>query len=200
VYAYGGAPQFPSQTSNNSNYWVDVAFSTTAGGSPPPPVSGTSFWSSSTVPANQWQNDSSPVTLGVKFRSDVSGSITGVRFYKGFGNNGTHTGMLYSSTGALLAQASFTGETASGWQQVNFSSPVAISANTTYVIAFFTPSGYADDQAYFAATGADNAPLHALKSGVDGLNGVYAYGGAPQFPTQTWNNSNYWVDVVFTTP
>ena len=28
---------------------------------------------------------------------------------------------------------------------------------------------------------------------------VYAYGGASTFPTQVWNASNYWVDVVFTT-
>ena len=123
-------------------------------------------------------------------------TVTGVRFYKGSGNTGTHIGMLYSSTGALLAQATFTGETASGWQQVNFSSSVAISANTTYIAAFFTTSGYADNQGYFTSTGVDNAPLHALKSGVDGLNGVYMYGAVPQFPSLSWADSNYWVDVV----
>jgi uncharacterized protein (TIGR03437 family) len=140
-----------------------------------------------------------PITLGVKFRSDVSGSVTGVRFYKGSGNNGTHIGMLYSSTGALLAQATFTGETASGWQQVNFSSPVAISANTTYVAAFFSNSGHAGDGGYFTSKGLDNAPLHALKSGVDGPNGLYMYGSAPLFPSQSWADSNYWVDIVFST-
>jgi hypothetical protein len=197
VFAYGAVPQFPSQTWNTSNYWVDVAFSSSGAPAPPPPVSGASIWSSSTIPANQLQNDNNPVTLGVKFRSDVGGTVNGVRFYKGFGNNGTHTGLLYTSNGALLAQAAFTGETAVGWQQVAFSSPVAIAANTTYIVAFFTSSGYADDQAYFASKGADSAPLHALRSGVDGLNGVYAYANAPQFPNQSWNNSNYWVDVLF---
>jgi len=96
------------------------------------------------VPATPWVADGNPVTLGVKFRSDVSGNVTGIRFYKGSGNNGSHIGLLYSSTGALLAQATFTGETASGWQQVNFSSSVAISANTTYVAAYFSTSGYAN--------------------------------------------------------
>ena len=56
------------------------------------------------MPSNPWSNDG-PVTLGVKFRSDVSGSVTGIRFYKGAGNNGTHIGVLYSSTGTPLAQA-----------------------------------------------------------------------------------------------
>jgi Domain of unknown function (DUF4082) len=60
--------------------------------------------------------DSGAATLGVKFRYDVAGTINGIRFYKGAGNAGTHMGLLYSSTGTLLGQATFTGETASGWQ------------------------------------------------------------------------------------
>ena len=38
-------------------------------------------------------------------------------------------------------------------------------------------------------------PLHALKSGVDGPNGVY--GDAGTFPSNTFVDDNYWVDVVF---
>jgi hypothetical protein len=39
--------------------------------------------------------------------------------------------------------------------------------------------------------------LHALPSGVDGGNGVFAYGPTTAFPTQTFFDANYWVDVVF---
>ena len=74
---------------------------------------------------------------------------------------------------------------------------MSILANTTYVAALFTTSGFAFNQSYFTAAGVDNPPLHALKSGVDGGNGVYSYAGAPQFPNQTYLDSNYWVDVVF---
>src|SRR6266700_2341103 len=190
---FGGSPQVPSNTYSGTNYWVDIAFS--VGGSPPPPTP-SSVWSSSTVPSIPWNNDA-PVTLGVKFRSDVSGSVTGIRFYKGAGNNGTHIGLLYSSTGPLLAQATFSGETASGWQQVNFSSAVPIAANTTYIAAFFTTSGYAYNLNYFTSSGTDSPPLHALRSGVDGLNGVYTYGGTPQFPSATYADTNYWVDIAF---
>jgi hypothetical protein len=150
------------------------------------------------VPGTTWRSDSS-VTLGVKFRADTSGYITGIRFYKGSGNNGTHIGLLYSTNGTLLAEAAFTGETSSGWQQVAFSAPVAISANITYIAAYFSTSGYAIDSSYFTNTGVDNAPLHSLRSGVDGLNGVYAYGASPQFPASSYEDANYWVDVVFTT-
>ena len=58
--------------------------------------------------------------LGVKFRSDVAGTITGIRFYKAAANTGTHIANLWSNTGANLATATFSGESASGWQQVNF--------------------------------------------------------------------------------
>ena len=131
------------------------------------------------------------------FRSDVSGYITGIRFYKGLGNNGTHIGLLYTAGGTLLSQATFSGETVSGWQQAAFAAPVAIAANTTYVAAYFRNSAFAYDSGYFTGTGVDNAPLHALRSGVDGLNGVYAYGGSPAFPVNSWGDTNYWVDVVF---
>ncbi len=47
-------------------------------------------------------NDTSAVELGVKFRSDVDGFITGIRFYKTSGNTGTHTGTLWSSPGTNL--------------------------------------------------------------------------------------------------
>ena len=41
-------------------------------------------------------------------------------------------------------------------------------------------------------------PLHALATGVDGGNGVYMYGPTSAFPSNTYQASTYWVDVVFT--
>ena len=161
-----------------------------------PTGAATSIWPVSAVPANPSHSDSA-ATTGVKFRSDVSGYITGIRFYKGLGNNGTHIGLLYTAGGTLLSQAVFSGETVSGWQQVAFAAPVAIAANTTYVAAYFRNSAFAYDSGYFTGTGVDSAPLHALRSGVDGLNGVYAYGASPAFPVNSWGDTNYWVDVVF---
>ena len=171
----------------------DLAADATAIPSSPPAT--ISIWPVTAVPGKS-SNDS-PTTIGVKFRSDVSGNITGIRFYKVAGGNGTHIGLLYSSSGTLLAQATFSGETASGWQQVDFFTPVAIAANTTYVAAYFRNSAFAYDIGYFTSTGVDNAPLHALRSGADGLNGLYAYGSSPAFPVNSWCDTNYWVDLVF---
>ncbi len=153
----------------------------------------TSFWSNSIIPAIPEENESSPLTMGLRFYSDVAGSITGVRFYKGPANTGPHVGSLWSGTGTLLASVTFSTETASGWQQANFSTPVAIAANVTYVISYSAPKGaYAVDRSYSWST-LDAESLHVSGSSP----GVYAYGSGNLFPNTRWNNSNYWVDVVF---
>ncbi|MEV6302489.1 DUF4082 domain-containing protein [Actinoplanes sp. NPDC051861] len=150
------------------------------------------------VPAVAADTDNSAVELGVKFRSDVAGQITGIRFYKGSGNSGTHVGNLWTSAGANLGSVTFTGETTTGWQTATFASPIPVSAGTTYIASYFAPNGrYSSDTAGFASAGVDNEPLHALRDGVDGPNGIYRYGGG--FPTDSWQATNYWVDVVFTT-
>jgi hypothetical protein len=157
-----------------------------------------SIWADSAQPNVASANDSGGVELGLKFRTDADGWITGARFYKGVGNSGTHVGTLWSATGQQLAQATFTGESTAGWQEVHFSTPVAVTAGTTYVISYHAPNGhYSYNSDAFANAGVDRAPLHALQSGVDGANGVYLYGSGG-FPT-TGSTSNYWVDVVFTT-
>src|SRR5262249_8592283 len=61
-----------------------------------------SLWRSTATPQMAAQNDSNSVELGVKFYSTVGGYVSGIRFYKGPGNTGTHVGNLWSSTGQLL--------------------------------------------------------------------------------------------------
>lgn len=157
-----------------------------------------SLWDDNTVGGTLASPDYGPLEVGVKFRSNVDGQITGIRFYKTSLNTGTHIGNLWTGSGTLLATATFTNETATGWQQVDFSTPVSIQANTTYVASYFAPNGnYAFNGGYFTSSGYTNGPLTALQNGVDGGNGVYNYSGSSSFPSQSFNSSNYWVDVVF---
>ncbi len=161
-----------------------------------PAVCPCSIWGGSTTPGAM-NNEAGQVELGVKFRSDSAGFITGLRFYKYAQNTGTHVGNLWTAGGTLLGSVTFTNETASGWQQMTFPSPIAIAANTTYLASYHTNSGYPAVSENGLAASVDNAPLHALASGASGGNGVFAYGATSAFPNQAWNASNYWVDVVF---
>jgi hypothetical protein len=163
-----------------------------------PPLINATIWDSSATPATAAANDSGAVELGVKFRAGVDGYVTGIRFYKGAGNTGTHVGHLWSSTGQLLGTVTFADETAGGWQQANFDQPVAVSANQTYVVSYYAPVGrYSVTTNYFATSGVTKGPLTALASGVDGANGVYRYAAGGGFPSSSSNSSNYWVDAVF---
>ncbi|HMJ13657.1 MAG TPA: DUF4082 domain-containing protein, partial [Polyangiaceae bacterium] len=155
-----------------------------------------SLWPDTTRPAVVSDTDPAAVELGVKFRSDVDGSVRGIRFYKGPNNAGVHVGNLWSSSGSLLSSVRFENETASGWQTARLANPISVRANTTYVVSYHAPNGsYSANNAYFV-TGRDVAPLHALRDGQDGGNGVYRYGSSG-FPDSTYRSSNYWVDVVF---
>ena len=174
-------------------------FVTITVGPPGDPDCPCTLWLDTNIPGTPSSNDANAVELGVKFQSYLDGFITGIRFYKGALNTGTHTGNLWSASGQNLASAVFTNESPSGWQQVSFSVPVAIQANTTYIASYHTTSGfYAFDPFYFTEAYVNN-PLTALANGDDGPNGVYNYSPVSSFPTNSFQASNYWVDLVFIT-
>lgn len=166
---------------------------------PPPYTCPCSLWNGTATPTTTNTSDARGVEVGMRFESAVAGYVTGVSFYKGTKNTGTHTGNLWSNTGTLLATGTFTGESASGWQSLTFTNPVAIQANTPYVVSYYTPTGfYSSSSQYFTNT-ITNYPISAVGSVAGSGDGLYLYGSASAFPTNTYNATNYWVDVNFTT-
>jgi hypothetical protein len=155
-----------------------------------------SLLGSSFTPAITSVADPNPVELGFKFRASSDGEIAGIRFYKSAQDVGSHVADLWTADGTLLATATFTNETTSGWQQVEFASPVAINANTTYIASYHSSGNYAADPGFFSNT-VTNGPLTAPSSTSIGGNGVYAYGGSSLFPTSSYNSTSYGVDVLF---
>ena len=154
----------------------------------------------SQTPATVDSSDGGAVNLGMAFSTDTNGFITGLRFYKASANTGTHVGDLWNDSGTLLAQATFTNETASGWQQVSFSSPVAVTAGTTDVVSYLAPNGHYSLTGGGFSTMVSTPPLYGLATGsAPNGNGVFAYGSSPAFPTSTFNADNYFVDPVFIT-
>jgi hypothetical protein len=155
-----------------------------------PGVCPCSLFSDEVTPTVMEINDGVPLSIGTRFSSDVKGVVTGVRFYKSSGNTGAHVGSLWNANGVELASGTFTNESASGWQQLNFATPVAIAKNTQYVVSYRSTSGrYSATPNAFSERDLSWAPLR-----VTSTSGAYNY--ATGFPGGT-SSTNYLVDVVF---
>jgi hypothetical protein len=152
-----------------------------------------SIWQDAAPAGATDADDTSAVTLGLQFKPASDGTITGIRFYKEADNTGPHTGDLWTTGGTLLATGTFTGETASGWQELDFTTPVPVTAGTTYVASYHTSTGHYAITPGALAAPVTNGPLTAAANG-----GVYAYGSTDTLPTSTFNAANYWVDIVYT--
>ena len=168
---------------------------TTSGGNTCP----CSLFASDAVPASPPATDTGSVELGMRWRPSVDGYVTGVRFFKGTGNSGTHVGNLWSSDGTRLGTVTFTDESTTGWQSAEFGEAIPVLAGQQYTVSYLAPAGrYSADGAFFNA-GVSNPPLSAPSSADGGGNGVYAYGSTSRYPDASYNASNYYVDVRFQT-
>ncbi|MCO6049137.1 DUF4082 domain-containing protein [Mesorhizobium sp. RP14(2022)] len=155
------------------------------------PAATQSLFAGTATPAVQNSGDNGAVELGMKFTASVDGTVTGVRFFKGSANTGTHTGTLWSASGQRMGTVTFTNETASGWQTATFSAPVAITAGTSYTVSYYTSSGYS-----YTSNGFSSAVSNGSLAAPVGA-GVFSYGTGNVAPAQSYNNTNYWVDVLF---
>ena len=145
------------------------------------------------LPAVPAAGDSSSVELGTAFSVSAAGGATGVRFYKGTGNTGTHVGSLWTAAGERLAQVTFTDETATGWQTALFADPVALEPGQSYVVSYLAPNGgYAYTAAFFAEPW-----INGLLTAPGTNNGRYEYGAGGSMPSNSWNATNYFVDILF---
>ena len=145
----------------------------------------------SQTPGGSNYNDGVSYELGARFYSDTVGQITAIRFWKSSSESGTHVGHIWDSKGTLLATVTFANETASGWQQQALGSPLAVTANTEYLVSVNTGKNYYVATNSGLASQVSNKNLHSEV----GSNG--RYGSSGQYPTNSYQNSNYFRDVVF---
>jgi hypothetical protein len=101
---------------------------------------------------------------------------------------------LWDGAGTLIASKTITSAPGqSGWQVGVLAAPEQIVAGSTYTVSYGTTQNYAVSSNYFATP----------QPGPDGIlaappsAGVYAVGTPGVLPTQSYQNSNYWVDVGF---
>jgi hypothetical protein len=138
--------------------------------------------------------------VGVKFESDVAGTVTAIRFYRNAVNTNGYTVHLWTSTGILLASGRGTdGPDTPGWTEIKLSTPVAITANTVYVTSYYASTGQVSADGDFFGSAVNHAPLHAPTSASVGGNGVFTSCSSSDgcFPSETDDDASYWVDVVF---
>lgn len=139
------------------------------------------------------ENDSLPVELGVRVTANTDGRVSGVRFYKGAGNTGTHVGNVWDTNGRRLATATFTGESATGWQTVKLSTPIPLTKGQSVVVSYFAPRGHYAQQQY-----AFTRSQTLSGSGLMADRGVYSYSATSAHPSQSWHDSSYYVEPVWT--
>jgi hypothetical protein len=106
-------------------------------------------------------------------------------------------GNLWTASGTLLARATFTNETDSGWQQFDLPTPVTLTPGTTYVVSYHTDGNYSEDDNYFTSNAKQRAAHCASRLG-EWRQRRLAYGSSSSFPSSSYLFSNYWGDLVFT--
>ncbi|WCB95822.1 hypothetical protein DSM104299_04573 [Baekduia alba] len=154
------------------------------GGNPTP--------AASTLDTSNGRSGGGPYSLelGVKFHVSRAATLTGVRFYKDPWETDGHTARLWTSDGTPVASVAFGAESNQGWQRVALSTPASLTAGQTYVLSVGVNSKFGMSANSALGAGVSDGPLSSV---VDGANGVYA-DAAGTFPTQTWGNSNYFID------
>lgn len=128
--------------------------------------------------------------MGVIFKSSVAGNVVGARYYKHAGNVSNIIFKLWSYPGgSLLANVTRPGDNTSGWASYNFAAPVAILAETNYVVSAYSTDLYYNSSDTTASSGIF-VPLSAAAT-------ASRYLAADGFPSNSYADVNYGTDVIF---
>lgn len=131
--------------------------------------------------------------LGMRFQSDVDGTITKIRFYCA-SNHVTNGGSvsIWNAGGSRLVEETFGTPGLDAWYEHTLASPLHISASTVYTASRNNTSG-----AFYAPpnlTPPLNNGSHLSIPG-SGVNGVF--GTNDTFPAGDGTGQNYHVDIEF---
>ena len=143
-------------------------------------------------PACPPSTDSTAVEVGVKFRTDTAGCDHRRPLLQGHRQHRhAHRHPLDRRPGSRLATGTFTGETATGWQQLTFATPVAVTREHHLRRVLLRPAGPLRRRHRLLrrrrrATGTA-APRSA--NGVDGRQRRLPLRHAAGFPTTTFGSS-----------
>lgn len=159
-------------------------------------------------------NNGSALTVGMEFSTPATGiQVTQLWYWRATTAQGTAgvQGQIYrvSDQAALLdTPVTFGAPTGTGWQSVTLPTPVSLTAGAAYKVTVnFADGIYAATAAFWAGAGegvnglSHGGVLYAPSgtTAAGGAQGTFAIGGI-QYPTGSFNNGNYWVDVTAVAP
>jgi hypothetical protein len=125
--------------------------------------------------------------IATRFKVAVPGRVVAFRWFKAPGETGTHTARLWTDGGSQIASATFSNESGSGWQTVNFSG-VHINANTYYRVSVNTNTMQAKTFGVLQGNPIVNGPVTA----------DFSYYGQPTGAMPTSGSySEFFADVTF---
>jgi hypothetical protein len=142
----------------------------------------------SQTPTEQNLHPGETWTVGNDISSSRDGLITHLRYYRSANETGVHTLKLYTTAGSQLASVSvdFGSSIGARWEQGQLSTPVAITANTHYIVTVTTTNQQSKTSCGFSS------PI--VRGPLTGWGGRWIAGTG--FPT-TSSCSNFWTDFVF---
>ncbi len=155
------------------------------------------------VPGTVDGGDGASHNMGVKLSTSRPVVLETVQFYKAALNTGTHVATLFAivPTGfpnagstVIVAQKTFTGETASGWQSLSLG--FLLMPGVNYTLATLMPVGhYSFTSGYFAN------PITVGSLTFPAAAGVFIATSNPDVPpTSSSGNAHYWVNLTWSEP
>jgi len=147
-----------------------------------------SVWPDSVVPASPVDTDRTRTTLGLEFSTASAGQVSAIEVYRGPGGAVPQDATIWAPDGRALAVADFADPEGTGWLVAELPEPVTLTPGQRYVASYTAPrGGYAGDN--------DALATPVVRDALTAWRGVFTRGQGR--PDQTYQQSNYYVDVVF---
>ncbi len=155
------------------------------------------------VPGTVDGGDGASYNMGVKLSVSRPIVLTAAAFYKAGTNTGTHVATLFAIIPAgfpnagstvIVAQKTFTGESASGWQSTTLD--FLLMPGVSYTLAVLMPAGhYSFNSGYFATQIVVGSVTFPAGAGV-----FTATSNADVPPVTAVGNAHYWIDLMWSEP
>lgn len=164
-------------------------------------------------PSSDAGDPASPIILGHIFQVSSTHWVTAIRFWRGATSiNGVQKGRIFAVGSQAIVSGTavnFPALSGTGWQVATLSTPVQLTANTSYKVCVHFTDNYSATGGYWASGagvgGRTDGPLTAPDAGGTPLGlgnikqGSFAVTSNPDtYPDSYFNGGNYWVDLVAT--